>query len=69
MNAEVDVLLQRLDALLTEMLDHLRKMRALLQRDDAEWVSELEKYYVAKATFVEGEKELAVLLRRNENAA
>lgn len=69
MTPEIDVLLERLEALQSEMAEHRQRMRALLQRNDADWVTELEKYYTARQLLLEGDKELAELLRRGANAA
>jgi hypothetical protein len=69
MNEQIQAILDRLEALQAEMAEHRTQMRKLLERDDREWAIELEKYYTARESLLEADKELAVLLRSSERAA
>ena len=69
MNDQIEAILDRLQVAHAEMMEHLSRMRALLQRDDREWPVELEKYYTVRNTFLEADKELADRLRSREQAA
>jgi len=69
MNDQIEAILDRLEAAHTEMMEHLSRMRALLERDDREWPVELEKYYTVRNTLLEAGKELADHLRSRDQAA
>jgi hypothetical protein len=69
MNEQIEAILDRLEAAHVEMMEHLSRMRALLQRDDREWPVELEKYYTVRNTLLEADKELAHHLRSREHEA
>ena len=69
MNEQIQAILDRLEAAHAEMVEHLSRMRALLQRDDREWPVELEKYYTVRNTLLEADKELAHHLRSREQTA
>jgi hypothetical protein len=44
-------------------------MRRLLEENDSGWVLELEKYYAARDTLLEEDKELSSVLREQNPAA
>lgn len=69
MNDQIETILDRLEAAHAEMMEHLSRMRALLERDDREWPVELEKYYTVRNTLLEADRELADHLRSREQAA
>jgi hypothetical protein len=69
MNEQITAILERLDALQAEMSEHRNRMRQLLQRDDSEWVTELEKYYAARQSLLHEDEQLGALLRSRVRAA
>jgi hypothetical protein len=68
MNEQVRSILDRREATLSEMIEHSKTMRRFLELKDSGWVFELEKYYAARDTLLEADKELSSILR-NLNAA
>lgn len=69
MNQQIQAILDRLEALQAEMAEHRKRMRALLEQDDRDWAIELEKYYTARESLLQADKELADMLRSHERAA
>ena len=69
MTNEIQSVLDRLEALQAEMAEHRKRMRTLLERDDREWVTEMEKYYAAREALLKADKELADVLRYKDEAA
>jgi hypothetical protein len=69
MNEQLRSLLERRETTLSEMAEHSKIMRRHLEQSNSEWVTELEKYYGAKDALLQGDKELAVVLRNLESAA
>ena len=61
MNDQIEAILHRVEAAHAEMMEHLSRMRALLQRDDREWPVELEKYYTVRNTLLEADKNSQII--------
>jgi len=69
MDEQVRSILDRREAALSEMIEHSKTMTALLETKDSGWVLELEKYYAARETLLQADKELSTRLRELNPAA
>jgi hypothetical protein len=69
MNDQVRSILDRREATLSEMIEHSKTMRRLLELRDSGWVLELEKYYGARDILLEADKELSSILRNLNSVA
>jgi hypothetical protein len=69
MNDQVRSILDRREVTLSEMSEHSKTMRRLLELRDSGWVLELEKYYAARDTLLEADKELSSILRHLNSVA
>jgi hypothetical protein len=69
MNNELRSILDRREATQSEMIEHSKTMRRLLEENDSGWVLELKKYYADRDTLLEEDKELSSVLREQNPAA
>ena len=69
MDEQIEALLDRIEALQREMQEHWAGMCNMLENGGDDWPIELDKYYVARDTLLEADKELASLLREKRAAA